>query len=150
MGSILQCIGTRIREFQIGDLDSMVEIDRAVFRDPFSDRDFVSLLRSERVIGTVIERNRLTLGYCLYEQYNAYNLIRRIAVSVKHCGYGRQLVNDVNRQMLKDCKSFVDCRIPEDNLDAQLFFQANGFTAIDVIPSDGSSEYLFRHLRGQQ
>ena len=52
--------------------------------------------------------------------------------------------------MLKDCKSFVDCRIPEDNLDAQLFFQANGFTAIDVIPSDGSSEYLFRHLRGQQ
>jgi ribosomal protein S18 acetylase RimI-like enzyme len=149
MGSILQCIGTRIQEFMIGDLDAMVDIDRAVFCDPFSERDFIGLLRSERIIGTVIVRNRQILGYCLYEQFAAYNLIRRIAVAQKHCGYGRQLVGDVKRQMLKDCKSFVDCRIPEENLDAQLFFQANGFTAIDVIPSDVSSEYLFRHLRGR-
>jgi ribosomal protein S18 acetylase RimI-like enzyme len=133
----------------IGDLDSMVEIDRHAFVDGFTDSDFIKLLRREPVICTVIERNRLILGYCLYEKFNGYNLIRRIAVAQKHCGYGQQLVIDVKRQMLKDNKSFVDCRIPEENLDAQLFFQANGFTAIDVIPTDDSSEYLFRHLRGQ-
>jgi [ribosomal protein S18]-alanine N-acetyltransferase len=150
MSAILQCIGTRIREFMIGDLDSMVEIDRSMFVDPFSDREFIRFLRSERVICTVIERNRKILGYCLYEQFAGYSLIRRIAVAQKHCGYGRQLVSGVKRHMLKENKSFVDCRIPEENLDAQLFFQANGFTAIDVIPTDDSSEYLFRHLRGQQ
>jgi len=128
----------------------MVCIDRDAFKDPWDERDFIKRLKRQQIIATVIERKGAILGYCLYEQFSGYNLIRRMAVYVKHCGYGRQLLNDVKRQSIKNSKTFLDCRVPEENLEAQLFLAANGFTAIDVIPTDDGSQYLFRHLRGQR
>lgn len=131
------------------DLPKMAAIDALCFPDPWSAEDFRLTLHQKNVVGLVM--HPLTeydnpIGYILYELNRAVVTILNLAVHPSHRRQG--IAGSVIRKLqtrprYKPIEAFVH----EENLDAQLFFKACGFVAVDVwqhyYEDDGRDAYQF-------
>lgn len=140
----LQRIGTRIRPFEIGDFDQVMRVE-SLLPSPQSEEWMMEHLRNDSHEIIVIERGGRIFGYCLFEERKHSLRVIRFAVSMRLCGFGRMLMQNVQRRCITQGHNRVDVSVDEYDVPVQLFLSRVGFTAIGV---DGGN-YQFRFLRGE-
>lgn len=121
------------------DMPAVLAIDAAVSAVPWTKTQFRDCLRKRNCIGMVMElpgrrkRDAKVVGFMIYELHKHRFDLERIAVDPDHQlqSVGRQMIEKLRGKMSAERRRFVKVTVNQSNLAAQLFFQANGFTATE-------------------
>lgn len=133
------------------DLPEMVKIDRASFWDAWSETRFLDVLRDVKNIGMVAERGDMVSGFMTYRLHRDRIELLRLAVAPEFRRHrvGEQLIRKLAEKLRPERRSSIEINVRESNLDAQLFFKANGFRAIGVnrghFDDTGEDGYLMHY-----
>jgi len=134
------------------DLPDVLDIERKSFEYPWTEKDFISALRTRNCIGMTAEYHEIVVSYMLYEIYKDHLIVVNLAVLPEACrkGIGRAMLNKLKVKLQPDRRSYMELHVKESNLSAQLFFASQGLVATDVIksPYENTDEdaYVFRYL----
>lgn len=111
----------------------MIEGDS--FDTPWTEDEFIRCLRQRNCIGMVTELNDEVVGFMIYELHKNRLHLLNLAVAKSHrrMGVGRAMVNKLIEKLSHDRRNRILLEVRETNLDAQLFFKAKGFRAIQVL-----------------
>ena len=117
------------------DLAEVVAIESATYKDPWTESDFLKVLKIRNVIGMVAERGDKIVGYMIYELNKNHIRLLNLAVLpiLKNTGVGGSLLDKLKSKLdPKRCTRIV-AMVRESNLPTQLYFKAHGFRATQVI-----------------
>ncbi len=150
----LQTIGVTVREFEVVDLDAVMQVESAAFgkhvsMSALSEQQAIELIRDCSHDTLVLQRGSTIFGYVVFETKKQSLLIKRLAVSYSLCGFGSKLVADIKRRMLALGKVRVEAVLDEYDVSSQKFFGRSGFKAVRIMEDD-RSKYLFRFAREQR
>jgi ribosomal-protein-alanine N-acetyltransferase len=147
-------ITTQIRWLIRRDMDAVQAIENASFSHPWSGAEWAENLKERDTIGTVIEDDLDILGYAIYKLGKTKFELLNMAVKPieRRCGHGRQMINRLKGKLDQQHRTAIECTVTEENLQAQLFLQACGFTAVRVVKDawNGSDAYRFRYRIKEQ
>lgn len=133
------------------DMPEILEIERASFEFPWTDKDFVRSLRQRNCIGMVAESDDQIVGFMIYELHKNRLHILNFAVHphFRRFGIGEKMTNKLISKLSSQKRTRILLEVRETNLSAQLFFRKVGFRAISVLRDfyDDSVEdaYLMEH-----
>jgi ribosomal-protein-alanine N-acetyltransferase len=134
------------------DLPEILEIENESFEFPWTREDYLGTLRRRNVIALVAERNESILGYAIYELLKTQLHLLNFAVAPKHrhTGIGYSLVERMKKKILEQRRTSIVLEVRETNLDAQLFFQSQGFAATNVLRKyyDDTTDDAYRMCYG--
>lgn len=127
-----------------GDLDRLADLSKAVFgKNGWKRSDFKDAITRNDWVGKIAELDGVLVGYVIYELKKYSYRIISIAVHPEHrrLGVGSSLIKSLLKQ-LKEKRHKITVSIPEENLQAQVFFRDGpGFRAIKVEKSDYGLKY---------
>lgn len=139
------------------ELERVVQIESESFRCPY-DRDwFLENLRQVNTVASVAATSHepdSVCGYMMYHLHKSYIELIDFAVAPesRRQGIGTELIGRLIDKLSRQRRSSIQTLIPDDNLDAHLFFRSCGFGASqifrDCFESDDGSRmdgYLFRY-----
>lgn len=126
---------TEIRWMIRTDMPSVLTIEELSYENPWSEEEFIRVLRNRNVIGMSIENNDCVVGYMIYEIHENRLHLLNIAVHPKHRrnGVGKALVEKLQSKLCVERRNRITCEVRETNVDAQLFMRSQGFRAIRVL-----------------
>lgn len=134
------------------DLLQILDIERASFTQPWTEDDFLQILRQHCIISMVAEVHDRVVGYMVYELGQKKLYLHNIAVATKGVGIGRQLIDKLKTKLSPYKRKTLECHVRETNLESQKFFRAVGMRALRVVRAfydgeDGQAEdaYLFQY-----
>lgn len=115
------------------DIPEILTIDVASFGQPWTEDEFLKLLRERNIIGMVAERGEKIVGFMIYELKPRGINVLRFAVQreMRRQGVGVQMVLKLLRK-LSGRRSLVGITVRENNMAAQLWLRACGWRAIRV------------------
>ena len=132
-------------------MQEVLDIESLCFSHPWSEEEFVRCLRQRNCIGMVAEIEDEVVGYMIYELHkNRLHVLNFAVTPSRHReGIGRTMIEKLKGKLSAERRNRIVLEVRETNLDAQLFFKAMGFRAINVLRDfyDDSPEdaYLFQY-----
>jgi ribosomal-protein-alanine N-acetyltransferase len=122
------------------DIPQVLEIESKSFNEPWTEENFLEVLRLRNCIGMVIEYEGEVIGFILYELHDHSTIpgrpieILNIAV---HPEYRRMMIGTAMIEKLKSKLSFQRRRkliawISDANLEAQVWLRSNGFLCTKI------------------
>ncbi len=135
--------GTNIKPFVVirwlirRDMPDVLRIENACFEFPWTEDEFVRLLRQRNCIGMVSEIDDKVVGYMLYELEKGSINILTFAVdkSVHRKGVGSSMVGKLTSKLHPERRTKVTAMVRESNLAALRFFRSSGFYATGLTNS---------------
>lgn len=134
------------------DMDEVLEIENRSFEFPWTESDFLAVLRERNCIGIVYESpKQLVHGFMLYELHKDSLRLLNLAVApeVRRTGVGRAMIQRLVDKLSQQKRRFIEAEIRETNVKAQSFLSGAGFRAVKVLRKhyDDTNEdaYLFRY-----
>lgn len=117
------------------DMPEVLEIERDSFEFAWTEEDFLCCLRQRNCIGMVAEHDHEIVGFMIYELHKSKLRILNFAVNRSHRRkrIGEQMVNRLIEKLSQQRRKEIFLEVRETNLDAQLFFSARGFRALQVL-----------------
>jgi ribosomal-protein-alanine N-acetyltransferase len=117
------------------DMDEVLQIDAECFQFPWNERDWIDALRHRNNIGMVAEYKEHVVGSMLYEIHANRLHVKNFAVRKDHhrSGIGTAMVNKLKSKLSSQRRNRLMLEVRETNLDAQLFFKAQGFRAVSLL-----------------
>lgn len=130
-----QRLDVQIRWLIRRDMAEVLKIESSSFDSPWTDEDFLCCLRQRNCIGMVAEHNHQIVGFMIYELHKSRLNILNFAVSsdFRRQGVGMQMVLRLVDKLSQQRRTEILLEVRERNLEAQLFFQRQGFKAISVL-----------------
>lgn len=133
-----------------GDLDSMLEIEKQSYDDPWDENTITYFLKLSGAGCFVIEVGSEIAGFLLFEIQKSYLNLVSVAIDPKfrRQGFASLLVKELIQEDLPECKR-VFCTVSDRNLQAHLFLNKFGFKAIKMVKdffSEGHDAYEFMYL----
>ena len=115
------------------DLDRVLQIERASFRNPWTENELVADLRGKSTVGIVVEIRDALAAFAIYDLAPAGILLLKLAVdpAYRKRGVGRRILCHLIRK-LNGRRRTLRAYVSERNLGAQLFFQRCGFLATSI------------------
>lgn len=143
---------THVRWMIRADIPAVLDIESRSFQHPWSEEEFIRVLRKPNCIGMVIEDESETVrGYMIYELHkNRFHLLS-LAVHPDHWrkGFARRMIKTLAGRLTCNRRTRILCEIRECNLAAQQAFRAMGFKAVSILKEffDDSDEdaYVFQY-----
>ena len=119
------------------DMPAVLAIENESFEFPWSEEDFIRILRQRNCIGMVAEHEDQVVGFMIYELHKARIHVLNFAVASdsQRRGVGSQMVAKLIAKLSTQRRSRIILEVRETNLAAQLFFRENGFRAVSVLRS---------------
>jgi [ribosomal protein S18]-alanine N-acetyltransferase len=119
------------------DMPEVLDIETNSFEFPWSEDDFVRCLRQRNCIGMVVEQDDRVVGFMIYELHKTRLHVLNFAVApdCRRRGVGAQMVSKLVGKLSLQRRVRVTLEVRETNLEAQLFFRAQGFRAVSVLRS---------------
>jgi ribosomal-protein-alanine N-acetyltransferase len=116
-------------------MPEVLDIEEASFEFPWLEEDFIHCLRQRNCIGMAAEFDDRVVGFMIYELHKTRIHVLNFAVHprFRRCGVGSQLVDKLMLKLSSKRRTRIVLEVRENNLPAQLFFQANKFRAISVM-----------------
>lgn len=134
------------------DMPSVLAIEQASFDFAWTEEDFIRCLRQRNVIGMVVEDEAdKIVGFMVYELHKAKLKILNMAVGREHRrqGVGSAIIAKLVSKLAHNRRTRLAVELRETNLDAQLFYRANGFKAWRVLrdfyEDAGEDAYLMQY-----
>ena len=117
------------------DMPEVLEAEQQSFEFPWSEEDFLRCLRQRNCIGMVAEHGEKVVGFMIYELHKAKLHILNFAVhpTWRRQGVGAQMVAKLISKLSNHRRTRITLEVRETNLQAQLFFRAQGFRATRVL-----------------
>lgn len=119
------------------DMNEVLAIESLSFPHPWSEDDFIRVLRNRNAIGMVCEHipSQKNVGFMVYELHRNRLHVLNFAVHPEHrrTGVGAAMIQKLRNKLSPDRRSRIMLEIHENNLDAQLFFARQGFRAVSVL-----------------
>ncbi len=133
------------------DMPDVLHSELESFEFPWTEEDFLRCLRQRNCIGMVAEQGEKVLGFMVYELYKQKLHLLNFAVhpEYRRRGVGVQMVCKLVGKLSGHRRTRITLEVRETNLDAQLFFQSQGFRAVRVMRSfyedSGEDAYLLQY-----
>jgi [ribosomal protein S18]-alanine N-acetyltransferase len=137
------------------DLDEVLAIEAEAFEFPWTELDFIRMLRQRTCIGQVAEYRNRVIGYMVYDlELHKIKLLNfAVAREFQRTGVGRQMAQRLIAKLSAAGRRRLVLMVRESNLVAQKFWHACGLRATDVVhcPFEDSDEdgYRFQYRRGR-
>jgi ribosomal-protein-alanine N-acetyltransferase len=131
------------------DLPEVLAIERGSFEFPWSEEEFIRVLRQRGCIGRVAEDQKGIAGFMVYElSWRCLEVLNfAVAEDVRRRGVGRAMADDLKRRLSIQRRSRLVTHVREGNLPAQLFWRSQGLRAVMPIIRDrfdnGEDAYRF-------
>src|SRR5260370_19615423 len=133
------------------DMLEVLQTEQASFDFAWTEEDFLRCLRQRNCIGMVAEQGEKVVGFMIYELHKAKLHILNFAVHPIHrrLGVGAQMVAKLISKLSSHRRTRITLEVRETNLNAQLFFRAQGFRAVRVLRSfyedSGEDAFLMQY-----
>ena len=133
------------------DLDAVLAIEHTSFASPWSEEDFVEVMRQRDQIGMVAEHQHDIVGFMLYRLRKTALELLNFAVhpAFRHRGVGTQMVQRLQDKLSQQRRKYVRAIVRETNLGAANFFKSCGFRALNVLrehyDDTGEDAYLMQY-----
>lgn len=138
-----------IRWMMRRDMPEVLAIESANFEFPWPEDDFVKMLRQRNNIGMVAEVGEKIVGYMIYGLMPKHIQLYNLATAPHGKGTGRAMMEKLATKLAPTRRNKILCEVRETNLDAQLFFRACGFRAVETLRGfyEDTTEdaYVFRY-----
>lgn len=143
----LAAVNPHIRWMIRRDMPEVLEIEQLSFEFPWSENDFTQCLKQRNCIGVIaeaspnplgdghlVQQSDAILGFMLYELLKDRLHVLNFAVhpSCQHRGIGSAMVAKLVGKLSPNHRKRVMLEVRESNLDALLFWKAQGFRAITL------------------
>ncbi len=117
------------------DMPEVLQIEQESFEFAWTEEDFLRCLRQRNCIGMVAEQGEKVVGFMIYELHKAKLHILNFAVgpASRRIGIGAQMVAKLVSKLSSHRRTRITLEVRETNLQAQLFFRAQGFKAVRVL-----------------
>jgi [ribosomal protein S18]-alanine N-acetyltransferase len=117
------------------DMAEVLEIENESFEFPWSEEEFIRCLRQRNCIGMVADCDDKVVGFMVYELHKTRLHILNFAVgrSRRRQGIGRKMAGKLVGKLSAQRRTRIVLEVRETNLDAQIFFRAQGFRAVNVL-----------------
>lgn len=125
------------------DMQDVLAIERACFKESWTEEDFLCCLRQRNCIGMVAEHDHRIVGFMIYELHKSRLRILNFATApdVQRQGIGAQMVRRLVDKLSQQRRSEITLEVRETNVEAQFFFRNQGFRAICVLRSHYDDTY---------
>lgn len=116
------------------DMLEVMTIENLSYERPWSEEDFLDVLRQRNVIGLVAEHGEKVVGLMVYELMKPRIELANIAVhpSWRRTGIAAKMIARMVNTLNPVRRNRISANVRETNLAAQLFFKAQGFRAVKV------------------
>lgn len=129
--------GTILREVDLeNDMQDLMDIEEICFQYPWTPRDWREIARHRNTVNLVVEHRKYVIGILSYELQKNCVEILNIAIHPRFWrkGIGTKLIEQLKSRVGVDPKyKQIILHVREKNLDAQLFFKALNFRAIEIV-----------------
>jgi ribosomal-protein-alanine N-acetyltransferase len=149
-----QC-GVQIRWMIRRDMAEVLEIEQQSFDFAWTEEDFLCCLRQRNCIGMVAEHQERIVGFMIYELLKSQLHVLNFAVApwARRSGIGSQMIEKLVHKLTQQRRNEIRLEVREGNLQAQLFFRSQGFSATNVLrgyyEDTAEDAYVMRfHLGG--
>ena len=117
------------------DMDQVLEIEKSTFEFAWTEEDFIHCLNQRNCIGMVAEYDEKVVGFMIYELHRDRLNVLNFAVchELRSSSIGTAMSNKLIGKLSSQRRSKITLEVRETNLDSQLFFQKQGFKAIEVV-----------------
>jgi len=130
------------------DLTAIHEIEQQSFDDPWSKEEIESCLRQRFMVGMVAIIEGQIAGFMIYEfgKHHLRVISLATATAFRRQGVATALIARLTGKLSPGLRERVSVEIREANLDAQLFFKSQGFSAVHIVrkPYEGCDEDAYR------
>ena len=139
------------------DMPMVLDIEQQCHEFPWTEEDFMNVLRERNCIGVVAEETEVlpdgktvdkVIGFVIYDLRPDMLFLTNIAVHPKHqCqGVGTKMIDHLKHKLNVQRRVALGTLSKETNLPAQLFFKKNGFKCIGIEKQAWNHEdaYEFR------
>lgn len=126
------------------DLPEVLDLEQDLSREPWSEAQWLSHIRTRCTIGHVAEdaRGRI-IGAMLYTLDNSGLVIERIISRTTPAADA--MVHQLLDKLSPQRRTWLETHVPESDLPAQLFFQRHGFVCVGIERGEtGENAYRFR------
>jgi ribosomal-protein-alanine N-acetyltransferase len=133
------------------DMTEVLAIEEKSFAEPWCEDEFLRVLRQRNCIGMVAEHGDIVVGFMLYELHRSKLQVLNFAVrpDFRREGVGRQMIAKLASKLTDHRRTKICLQVRESNLDAQLFYRAQGFRATEVLhefyDDTGEDAYLIEY-----
>ena len=133
------------------DMPSVLAIEGHSFEFPWSEEEFIRVLRQRECIGMVAEVGEEIVGYMVYELHTQRIQILSFAVheDFRLQGVGMTMIKKLVSKLTHQRRNRIALEVREMNVTAQVFFRQLGFRAVRILKSyyEDSSEdaYLMEY-----
>lgn len=134
------------------DMPEVLAIEHASYEFPWCEEEFLRVLRQRNCIGMVAECGERVVGFMIYELHKARLQVLNLAVSAdyRRMGVGRQMVAKLVGKLSSHRRTRIALQIRESNLDAQVYFRALDFRAVEVVreayEDTGEDAYVLQYV----
>lgn len=130
-----QALSVQIRWMIRRDMSEVLDIERDSFEFNWTEEDFLSCLRQRNCIGMVAEHENRVVGFMIYELHKTRLHVLNFAVEParRRFSIGAQMIEKLVNKLTQQRRQEIVLEVRETNLSAQLFFQSQGFKAVQVL-----------------
>jgi ribosomal-protein-alanine N-acetyltransferase len=134
------------------DMPEVLAIEHASHAFPWTEEEFLRVLRQRNCIGMVAEQGERVVGFMIYELHKSRLEVLDFAVhpDERRQGIGRQMVAKLIGKLSNHRRTRIALDVRESSLDSQLFFRTQGFRATEVIRGQfedtGEDAYIMQYL----
>ena len=134
------------------DMPEVLAIEHASFEHPWSEEEFLRVLRQRNCIGMVAEHGEQIVGFMIYELHRNKIHILDFAAhpDFRRMSVGRQMISKLVGKLSTQRRNRIGLMIRETNLPAQLFFRALSFRASEVarehFQDTGEDAYVMHYV----
>lgn len=113
------------------DMPEVLQIEGHSFELPWTEEDFLCVLRQRDTIGMIAESGGETVGFMIYELHKDHLRILNFAVdqAFRRQGVGAAMVDRLKGKLSQTRRKRILFEVSEKSLDAQKFFRSQGFVA---------------------
>lgn len=150
MDATMQENKIHLRYMEGRDLDAVIEIGRQPYGCEWSEKTWSQIMGRTDVIGLVAMSATgvavTVAGFAIYQLRPKSFEIRNIGVrpDLHRRGVGRKLVDKLTSKLCALVRPNVLCRVPDDNLPAQLFFQRCDFVCRQIDHAANGDRYVMQ------
>ena len=117
------------------DMPEVLAIEHAGFDLPWTEEEFLRVLRQRNCIGMVAELGERVVGFMIYELHKSKLHILDFAVhpEYRRQGVASQMVEKLVGKLSSHRRTRIVLHVRETNLPAQVFFRGQSFRAVEVV-----------------
>jgi [ribosomal protein S18]-alanine N-acetyltransferase len=117
------------------DLFDVVQIELRSHEYPWTEEDFLTVLRQRECIGMVAEHAHEIAGFMIYELHKSWLRLLNFAVepAYRRNGVGTAMLERMKEKLSQQRRHAIALAVRESSLSAQLFFKSQGFRSACVV-----------------